>query len=122
MSGTIMPVKDELLEIYNLPCASLPTHKPLIRKDLPLRIFKTAQQKDDAIIKAIIDNKYDMFDLFMATFTAGTMTGAPKIRAMELIAYYEARKMCQHGKRKIKETMKYCIKRLIKESANDIKQ
>lgn len=57
MSGTIMPVKDELLEIYNLPCASLPTHKPLIRKDLPLRIFKTAQQKDDAIIKTIIDNK-----------------------------------------------------------------
>lgn len=57
MSGTIMPVKDELLEIYNLPCASLPTHKPLIRKDLPLRIFKTAQQKDDAIIKAIVDNK-----------------------------------------------------------------
>lgn len=57
MSGTIMPVKDELLEIYNLPCASLPTHRPLIRKDLPLRIFKTAQQKDDAIIKAIIDNK-----------------------------------------------------------------
>ena len=31
----------------------------------------------------------DMFDLFKATFTAGTMTGAPKIRAMELIAEYE---------------------------------
>ena len=25
----------------------------------------------------------------MATFTAGTMTGAPKIRAMELIAEFE---------------------------------
>lgn len=31
----------------------------------------------------------DMFDLLAATFTAGTMTGAPKIRAMELIAQYE---------------------------------
>ena len=31
----------------------------------------------------------DMFDLFAATFTAGTMTGAPKIRAMQLIAEYE---------------------------------
>jgi anthranilate synthase component 1 len=30
-----------------------------------------------------------MFDLFKATFTAGTMTGAPKIKAMELIAKYE---------------------------------
>ena len=34
----------------------------------------------------------DMFDLFMATFTAGTMTGAPKIRAMELIAQFEGLK------------------------------
>ncbi len=40
-------------------------------------------------VEAIIDDKYDMFDLFMATFIAGTMTGAPKIRAMELIAQFE---------------------------------
>ncbi|MCB9096488.1 MAG: anthranilate synthase component I family protein [Arcobacter sp.] len=40
-------------------------------------------------VEAIIDDKYDMFDLFMATFTAGTMTGTPKIRAMELIAQFE---------------------------------
>lgn len=36
----------------------------------------------------LADDK-DMFDLLAATFTAGTMTGAPKIRAMELIAEYE---------------------------------
>ncbi len=41
-------------------------------------------------VEALIDeDKYDMFDLFAATFTAGTMTGAPKIRAMELIAQFE---------------------------------
>jgi len=41
-------------------------------------------------VEAKIDeSKYDMFDLFAATFTAGTMTGAPKIRAMELIAQFE---------------------------------
>lgn len=40
-------------------------------------------------VEAEIDKKYDMFDLFEATFTAGTMTGAPKIRAMELIAKFE---------------------------------
>jgi len=40
-------------------------------------------------IVASLDDDKDMFDLFMATFTAGTMTGAPKIRAMELIAKYE---------------------------------
>lgn len=56
MSGTIMPVKEELKDIYHLQCASLPTHKPLIRKDEPLRIFKTAKAKDDAIIKTIVYN------------------------------------------------------------------
>lgn len=40
-------------------------------------------------VEAVIDEKHDMFDLFAATFTAGTMTGAPKIRAMELIAQFE---------------------------------
>jgi len=40
-------------------------------------------------VEANLDEKYDMFDLFAATFTAGTMTGAPKIRAMELIAQFE---------------------------------
>lgn len=43
-------------------------------------------------VEAIIDENKDMFDLFRATFTAGTMTGAPKIRAMELIAQYEGLK------------------------------
>ena len=43
------------------------------------------------VVAELADNK-DMFDLFMATFTAGTMTGAPKIRAMELIAEYEGLK------------------------------
>lgn len=40
-------------------------------------------------IESVIDAKYDMFDLFAATFTAGTMTGTPKIKAMELIAKFE---------------------------------
>ncbi|MDH5465500.1 MAG: anthranilate synthase component I family protein [Thiovulaceae bacterium] len=40
-------------------------------------------------VVATLDENHDMFDLFAATFTAGTMTGAPKIRAMELIAQYE---------------------------------
>ena len=40
-------------------------------------------------IEATLDVKHDMFDLFAATFTAGTMTGTPKIRAMELISDFE---------------------------------
>lgn len=43
-------------------------------------------------VEAKLDSKYDMFDLFASCFTAGTMTGAPKIRAMELIAEFEGLK------------------------------
>jgi len=43
------------------------------------------------VVAQIAEDK-DMFDLFRATFTAGTMTGAPKIKAMELIAKFEGLK------------------------------
>ena len=43
-------------------------------------------------VVAQIEDDKDMFDLFAATFTAGTMTGAPKIKAMELIAKFEGLK------------------------------
>lgn len=43
-------------------------------------------------VEANLEEGKDMFDLFAATFTAGTMTGAPKIEAMKLIANYEGLK------------------------------
>ena len=43
-------------------------------------------------VEGTLQDDKDMFDLFAATFTAGTMTGAPKIEAMKLIAKYEGLK------------------------------
>lgn len=40
-------------------------------------------------VKGTLDRRYDAFDLLRATFPAGTLTGAPKVRAMELIAQFE---------------------------------
>ncbi|HBT78310.1 MAG TPA: anthranilate synthase component I [Planctomycetaceae bacterium] len=40
-------------------------------------------------VTAELDDGYDGFDLFRATFPAGTLTGAPKIRAMQIIAEQE---------------------------------
>ncbi|MBD5359804.1 MAG: hypothetical protein HDR87_03730 [Bacteroides sp.] len=53
MSGTILAAADELKELYELKSASLPTHKPNIRIDQPLRIFKTEKDKDTAIIETV---------------------------------------------------------------------
>ena len=36
-------------------------------------------------IKGKVDSKYSIFDILKACFPAGTVTGAPKVRAMELI-------------------------------------
>ena len=57
MSGTIMSVKEELKSVYGLNCEALPTHKPLIRVDMPLRFFRTEEQKEKAIISLIKDNR-----------------------------------------------------------------
>lgn len=36
-------------------------------------------------VQGELDPQYDAFDLFAATFPAGTLVGAPKVRAMEII-------------------------------------
>lgn len=40
-------------------------------------------------VNGTLDKKMDAFDLLEATFPAGTLSGAPKVRAMELIAQLE---------------------------------
>ena len=40
-------------------------------------------------VTAELDEGYDGFDLFRATFPAGTLSGAPKVRAMQIIAEQE---------------------------------
>lgn len=56
MSGTIMTAKNELQQIYKLKCAALPTHCPIIRIDEPLRVYRTKEKKDAAIIDLIVNN------------------------------------------------------------------
>ena len=41
-------------------------------------------------ISALLEEGRDIYDVMMATFPAGTMTGAPKVRAMEIIEDLEA--------------------------------
>lgn len=53
MSGTILAASDELNELYGIKCALLPTHKPNVRIDFPLRIFKTSKDKDTAILETV---------------------------------------------------------------------
>ena len=40
-------------------------------------------------VQGELDSQYDAFDLFSASFPAGTLVGAPKVRAMEIIEEME---------------------------------
>ena len=54
-TGTAATESEEFLEIYNLPVISIPTNKKMIRKDWNDQIFRTSNEKDNAIIKKIND-------------------------------------------------------------------
>ena len=41
-------------------------------------------------VQGALDDQYDQFDLFAASFPAGTLVGAPKVRAMEIIEEMES--------------------------------
>lgn len=44
MTGTAIAAIDEWRDVYGLDVAVIPTHKPVIRKDYPLRAFATSDQ------------------------------------------------------------------------------
>jgi len=54
-TGTAQTESEEFFEIYNLSVVSIPTNKKMIRKDWNDQIFKTGKEKDEAIIKRIIE-------------------------------------------------------------------
>lgn len=54
MSGTIADGKDELLEVYHKQVVVIPPNKPMVRKDLPDKYFKTSEEQFDAVIKETV--------------------------------------------------------------------
>jgi len=54
-TGTALTESEEFFEIYNLPVVSIPTNKKMIRKDSNDQIFRTSNEKDEAIISKIIE-------------------------------------------------------------------
>ena len=54
MSGTIADGKDEILEVYHKQVVVIPPNKPMARKDLPDKYFKTSEEQFDAVIKETV--------------------------------------------------------------------
>ena len=52
-----MTEAEEFYEIYNLQVIEVPTNVKMIRKDFNDQIFRTQKEKDDAVVKKIVDAK-----------------------------------------------------------------
>jgi len=55
MTGTAMTEEAEFCDIYNLVCVEIPTNKPVQRIDLHDEIYRTENEKYQAIIKTILE-------------------------------------------------------------------
>ena len=56
-TGTALTEAEEFYEIYNLQVIEVPTNVKMIRKDLNDQIFRTQKEKDDAVVKKIVEAK-----------------------------------------------------------------
>ena len=54
MTGTALTEENEFREIYNLDVVEIPTNKPMIRKDHADQVYKTVDQKYNAVIRQIV--------------------------------------------------------------------
>ena len=54
-TGTAATEAEEFFEIYNLTVVIIPTNNEMIRKDYNDQIFRTENEKNDAIIKKIVE-------------------------------------------------------------------
>ena len=55
MTGTAWEAAGELWQIYRRPVVRIPTNKPCIRELLPTRMFDTAEQKWQAVVKRVCE-------------------------------------------------------------------
>ncbi len=53
MTGTAYTEREEFGKIYNLDVVVIPTHKPMIRKDLPDQIYATEEAKFKAVLREV---------------------------------------------------------------------
>ena len=58
MTGTAVTESEEFLQIYNLSVIEIPTHKEMIRIDHNDQIYKTSEEKYEAVLN-LVKEKYE---------------------------------------------------------------
>lgn len=88
MTGTAATEAEEFRKIYKLEVVVVPTHRPMVRKDLPDIIYKTLRGKYGAIIEEISES-----------YKKGqpVLVGTTSIEKNEIISEYLKRKKIPHN-------------------------
>jgi preprotein translocase subunit SecA len=88
MTGTAATEAEEFKKIYKLEVVVVPTHKPMVRKDLPDLIYKTLRGKYGAVVGEIEER-----------YKAGqpVLVGTTSIEKNEIISEYLKRKKIPHN-------------------------
>ena len=87
MTGTAKTEEQEFMSTYGLPVVQIPTNKPVIRRDLPDKLYKTEKAKYLAVIKAI-----ETIHITGQPILVGTAS----IEKSELLSYLLSQKGLKH--------------------------
>jgi preprotein translocase subunit SecA len=79
MTGTASTSAEEFKKVYNLDVVVIPTNKPMVRKNLPDRIYKNQEAKLKAVVK-VVKEKYDQGQPILI--------GTPSVEKNELLSLY----------------------------------
>ena len=87
MTGTAKTEEQEFISTYGLPVVQIPTNKPVIRKDLPDKLYKTEKAKYMAVVKKIED---------IHTTGQPILVGTVSIEKSEILSYLLNKKGISH--------------------------
>ncbi|HRR45817.1 MAG TPA: preprotein translocase subunit SecA [Candidatus Paceibacterota bacterium] len=88
MTGTAWTSQEEFKKVYNLEVVVIPTNKPMIRKDLPDRIYKNSESKLKAVVKEV-KTRYDKGQ--------PVLVGTPSVEKNEILSQYLKKANVSHN-------------------------
>jgi preprotein translocase subunit SecA len=77
MTGTAQEVATELWQVYRLATVTIPTNRPLQRREVGERLFSTAEEKWDAVVERIAE---------LHTLGRPVLVGTRSVSASELLS------------------------------------
>ncbi|MFN8597006.1 MAG: preprotein translocase subunit SecA [Anaerolineae bacterium] len=100
MTGTAKTEEEEFQKIYNLDVTSIPTHRPMVREDMPDVIFKTESAKFRSVVDEIAE---------MNQAGRPVLIGTVAIETSEMLSGMLKRRGIQHNVLNAKEHEKEAI-------------